>query len=59
MRLVAVHTCPLWEDLETGERRVAMEPDVPPTRGRLVGWCNAMKVRVAGETRWLLHSGVS
>jgi hypothetical protein len=58
IRLVAVHTCPLWEDLDTGQRRAALSPDDVPARGRVVGWVNALEVRIASETRFLLHGGV-
>ena len=56
-KLIAVHTAPLWEDLATGERRVVLDDDAPPAPGRLIGWCNALEVRIAGENRMLLHSG--
>lgn len=51
MRVLEVHTCPLWED-EDGSRRVGMEPeeDHPP----VVGWVNVLVVDVDGDPRLLL-----
>lgn len=57
MQLLAVHTCPLWEDLRTGARRPIVEPDTPPTPGRPVGWCNALQIKIDGEVRMLLVAG--
>lgn len=52
MKLLAVHTCPLWED-EDGERRPGMDPedDQPP----VVGWCNVGIIELNGRSyRFLL-----
>lgn len=52
MKLIAVHTLPVWEERD-GKRR-------PPHPGEIrtdlpvVGWCNALEVDLAGQRRWLL-----
>jgi hypothetical protein len=51
LRLLAVHTCPLWEQHD-GQRRVGLEgaPDHPP----VVGWVSVMEVELRGERHRLL-----
>jgi hypothetical protein len=51
VKLIAVHTCPLWEEPD-GSRRPGMEfePDHPP----VVGWVNVMRLQLHGEEFRLL-----
>lgn len=51
MRLLAVHTCPLWEE-EDGTRRVGTAPEAD--HPQVVGWVNVLLVDVAGTVRQLL-----
>lgn len=46
MNLLAVHTCPVWEE-DDGSLSIGIEPreDHPP----VIGWCNVLKVELAGE----------
>ncbi len=52
VKMVAVHTCPLWEDAN-GERlpSVAGEPNLP---FHCVGWVNAARIIIDGDERWFL-----
>lgn len=51
MRLLALHTCPLWQETD-GMRTVGMyeRPNDPP----VVGWCNTALIEVDGRSRWFL-----
>ncbi len=49
--MIAVHTAPLWEKPD-GERVVGMRESREPVR--VVGWVNAARIRIDGETRWFL-----
>ena len=51
MKLLAVHTVPLWQEPD-GSLTLGMDyrPDHPP----VVGWCNAARIRIEGELRWFL-----
>lgn len=51
MRLVAVHTVPLWQETD-GSRTLGVAPreDHPP----VVGWANAARIRIGDDVRWFL-----
>jgi hypothetical protein len=49
--VIAVHTCPLWQDVD-GTRRPGMEPEA--TTPEVVGWVNVMEAEIAGERHRLL-----
>lgn len=51
MRLLAVHTCPLWE-YPSGWRAPGMAHD--PSHPPVVGWVNVAEVVIAGEVQRLL-----
>lgn len=51
MRLLELHTCPLWEERD-GARTVGLRErrDHPP----VFGWVNAARIRIDGKDRWFL-----
>lgn len=51
LRVLEVHTCPVWEDAD-GSRRPGMEPedDHPP----VVRWCNVLVLTIDGDEHRLL-----
>ncbi len=51
MRMLAVHTVPMWEH-PNGQRTIGLNerPYYLPT----VGWVNAAHIDVDGEARWFL-----
>lgn len=51
MRMLEVHTCPLWQEAD-GSRTVGLaeRPDHPP----VVGWCNMALIIIRNESRWFL-----
>ena len=51
MKLIAVHTVPVWQD-ETGELTYGLyeNSDHPP----VIGWANVLEVKAEGETFHLL-----
>lgn len=54
MRMLEVHTVPLWEE-DDGSRTPGLRPRDP--HPEVVGWCNAVLVRLDGEDRWFLLNG--
>lgn len=51
MKVIAVHTCPLWEERD-GTRRVGIAPE--PNHPPVVGWCNVMELILRGERHRVL-----
>lgn len=51
MRLLEIHTCPLWED-ERGNRIIGMHHD--PRHPTVVGWVNVIVVSIDGKDYALL-----
>lgn len=51
MKMLALHTVPLWQE-EDGGLTLGMchRPNHPP----VVGWCNAALIRIGGDARWFL-----
>jgi hypothetical protein len=51
MRLLEIHTVPLWEEAD-GTRTLGMRErqNHPP----VVGWCNTALLSINGELRWFL-----
>jgi hypothetical protein len=51
MRLLAIHTAPVWQE-HNGQRTVGIEhrPNHPP----VVGWCNAALIVLNNESRWFV-----
>lgn len=51
MRLLEVHTCPVWQE-QDGSRSIGMEPrdDHPP----VVGWCNVLVLTIGRRKLRLL-----
>lgn len=51
MRMLEVHTCPLWQESD-GTRTLGLfeRPDHPP----VVGWCNAALIVIHGQSRWFV-----
>jgi hypothetical protein len=51
MRMLAVHTAPLWQEAN-GQRTIGLEyrPNHPP----VVGWCNTALIAIGHEARWFV-----
>lgn len=51
MKMLAIHTVPLWEERDGSlTLGVKQRVDHPP----VVGWCNLARIRLGGEVRWFL-----
>lgn len=51
MRLLEIHTVPLWEEADGSlTLGMALRDDHPP----VVGWCNAAIIQINGELRLFL-----
>ena len=51
MRLIELHTAPLWQELD-GQRTIGLHerPDHPP----VIGWVNAALLKLQDTEYWLL-----
>lgn len=51
MRMLAVHTAPLWQEAD-GQRTIGLDyrANHPP----IVGWCNAALILLNGQSRWFV-----
>jgi hypothetical protein len=51
MKLLAVHTVPLWQE-DDGTLTLGM--DHREDHPEVVGWCNTARIVINGEARWFL-----